>query len=43
MYERAIVDGVWNDANAPVCNGGDLRLLLLLAGGINYPRPQVAR
>ena len=35
MDERAIIYAVGDDANAPVCDSSDLRLLLW-AGGINY-------
>lgn len=42
VHERAIADAVWDDANAPVCDSGDLRLLLLLIGRINYSCSRVA-
>jgi len=43
VYEGAIIDAVGDDANAPVCDSSNLREVLLLTGGINYPCPQVAR
>ena len=43
MHERAVIDAVGDDANSPVCDGSDLRLLLVLSRRINCPRLRVAR
>ena len=42
VYERAVIDAVGDDTNAPVCDGSDLRLLLVLIRRINCPRLRVA-
>jgi len=42
VHKRAIADAVGDDADAPICDSSDLRLLLFLAVWIDHPRLQVA-
>ena len=43
VHERAIGDAIGDDANAPVCDGSDLRLLGFLSGSrLSYPCLRVA-